>query len=256
MNDAAIALYGAAFIARYSRDSDGGRAPLIEPGVRGVVAAHGDRVIRLLVTDDCAYGRLTAEARGAQQGLVSVVDTAPRCNNFMGALRRWKAERPSTAMACRDIRVVPGVTLPDGLVLRSVNRSATGAADLVPLQDAVDVAIASDPGITNSPDEFAAFLSSLSPSVQLLAAVDEGGVARATSGCDVFGEYARIFFVNTQPGWRGRGIGHAMTVAALRTAASSGARRAVLDATDSGAPVYARLGFEAAGRYARYSRAA
>jgi ribosomal protein S18 acetylase RimI-like enzyme len=159
-------------------------------------------------------------------------------------------------MVCRDIHALPRVPLPNGLVLRPVKRSAREGRDAVPLQDAVAVAIASDPGIRDPAEDFAAFLSSLSPSVRLFAAVDEDGVPRATSGCDVFGEHARVFFVNTEPGWRRRGIGHAMTVAAVRTAASSGARRAVLDATDSGTPLYMRLGFEAAGRYVPYSRLA
>jgi ribosomal protein S18 acetylase RimI-like enzyme len=157
-------------------------------------------------------------------------------------------------MVRRALHDLPDVTLPAGLALRPVNRSATEAADALPLQDAVAVALASDPGITDPAEEFAGFLRSLSPSVRLFAAVDEDGVPRATSGCDLFGDYARVFFVNTMPAWRRRGIGRAMTVAALRAAASSGALRGVLDATDSGAPVYRSLGFESAGTYAPYSR--
>ena len=254
VNGTAIDIYGAAFVARYGGDSDDGGAPVIEPGLYGVVPTQDDPAIRLLVTDDRAYGRLTTEVRGARRGIVNIVETASRCNAFMGGLRGWKTERPATAMVCRYINAVPDVTLPDGLALRPVNRSATATSDAVPLPDAVAVAMASDPGITDPADEFAAFLSSLSLSVRLFVAVDKDGIARATSGCDVFGEYARVFFVNTEPGWRRRGVGHSMTVAALRTAALSGALRAVLDATDSGASVYTRLGFEVAGRHIRYSR--
>ncbi len=187
---------------------------------------------------------------------MNVFDTASRCDEFMRGQPGWTAERPSTAMVCRDVRVVPAVTLPAGLVLRPVNRLASDAADAVPLNDAVGVAIASDPDITGTVDQFAGFLQSLPTSVRLFAAVDERGFARATSGCDVFGDYARVFFVNTEPGWRRRGVGAAMTVEALRAAASSGARTAFLDATADGAPVYLRLGFETAGRLTRYSRAA
>ena len=39
------------------------------------------------------------------------------------------------------------------------------------------------------------------------------------------------------------------------TAASSGARRAILDATEGGASVCLRLGFEVVGRLTRYARA-
>lgn len=252
----ALDLYGAAFVARHGGESAGHRAPLIEPGVCGFAPLENDRALRLLVTDDRAYGRLGADVPAAPEGFVKIADTASSCGDFMDALPGWSAERPATAMVCPHLEPLPDAAPPPGLALRRVNRSATEIADEVPLKDAVAVAIASDPGITDPAEEFAAFLRSLPPSVRLFAAVDDRGVARATSGCDVFGEYARVFFVNTDPDWRRRGIGSAMTVEALRAAASSGARRAVLDATDSGASVYTRLGFEAAGRFVRYSRAA
>ena len=127
--------------------------------------------------------------------------------------------------------------------------------DAVPLKEAAAAALASDPGITESADEVARYLSGLPYSVRLFAAVDENGVARATSACHVFGEYAQIFFVTTEPAWRRRGIGHAMTLAALRAAASLGARRAILHGTDDGASIYKRLGFEDAGMLTRFSYA-
>jgi predicted GNAT family acetyltransferase len=158
-------------------------------------------------------------------------------------------------MVLRRVQVAANATLPDGLVLRPVHRLASEAPNGVALRDAVAVAIASDPGIAEPADEFARFLTGLPTSVRLFAAVDDAGVARATSGCQVFGEYARVFFVNTEPSWRHRGIGRAMTAEALRAAAASGARHAFLHATDDGASVYMRLGFELAGRLTRYSRA-
>jgi ribosomal protein S18 acetylase RimI-like enzyme len=249
----AVDLYSAAFAARYSRAADGHLAPLIEPGVCAVVP-HDERTIRLLVIDDRAYGRLTTDVATAGQGVVNVFDSAPRCDEFMRRLPGWRAERPATAMVCRDIDAVPAATLPDGLVLRPVNRLGSQAPGAVPLGEAVAVAVASDPGIIEPADEFARFLRGLPSSVRLFAAVNGDGMARATSGCDVFGEDARIFFVNTEPDWRGRGIGSAMTREALRAAARSGAHRAVLDSTDAAASLYMRLGFEVAGRLARYSR--
>jgi ribosomal protein S18 acetylase RimI-like enzyme len=213
-------------------------------------------MIRLLATDDRAYGRFEAIVPTARQGIANVFDTAARCDEFMRGRPGWKAERPVTAMVCGDLQAVPAVTLPDGLVLRSVNRLASDVPDAISLEAAAAAAIASDPGITGTADAFAAFLRALPPSVRLFAAVDEGEVVRATSGCDVFGDYARIFFVNTEPGWRRRGVGSAMTVEALRAAASAGARQAFLDATDDGASVYSRLGFEVAGQLTRYSRTA
>jgi predicted GNAT family acetyltransferase len=134
-----------------------------------------------------------------------------------------------------------------------VSREPSEAPDAVELKDAAAVAIASDLGITEPADEVAAFLSGLPTSVRLFAAVDETGVSHATSACHVFGEYAQIFFVNTEPAWRRRGIGEAMTLAALRSAAALGARRAFLHATDDGASIYTRLGFEPVGQLTRYS---
>jgi ribosomal protein S18 acetylase RimI-like enzyme len=234
LTETAVDLYVAAFVARFGR-------------------ADGDS-IRLVVTDDRAYDRLTRDVPSARRGSVSVFETAPRCDEFMRAQPRWKPDRPSTSMVHEDIEAVPDAPLPTDLVLRPVNRVGPEPADGVPLAEAAAVAIASDPGITEPVAEFAEFLRGLSPSARLFAAVDDEGVVRATSGCEVFGEYTRIFFVNTEPGWRGRGIGGAMTVGALRVAARAGARRATLDATDAGASLYRRLGFESAGRMSRYFR--
>jgi len=66
----------------------------------------------------------------------------------------------------------------------------------------------------------------------------------ATAGWGAFGEEATVIFVNTQPDWRGRAIGRAMTAAALRSALHGGARRASLDASYAGARIYRRLGFD------------
>jgi hypothetical protein len=78
-----------------------------------------------------------------------------------------------------------------------VRRVASEAPDGVLLEDAVAVAMASDSGITESSEQFSGFLRELPSCVRLFAAVDEKGIARATSGCDVFGDYVRVFFVNT-----------------------------------------------------------
>jgi GNAT superfamily N-acetyltransferase len=254
--DPAVELYGAAFVARWSHEPGGEPVPPAQPGVRGLVWPGEEPSVRLLVTDDRGYDRLVTEVARARRGAVVVLDRARRCHDFLRSRPGWRADRPATAMVLRDVDAVPAVAVPDGLALRPVRRLASDAPGAVPLEDAVAVAIASDPGITDPPEEFARFLQGLPPSARLLAAVDGAGVAHATSGVDVFGEYARVFFVNTEPGRRRRGIGRALTAAALRAAASAGARRAVLHATDDGASVYARLGFEPAGRLTRYARTA
>jgi predicted N-acetyltransferase YhbS len=60
-------------------------------------------------------------------------------------------------------------------------------------------------------------------------------------------------FVNTDPNWRGRGIGQAMTAAALSAAQGLGAQHACLDATDAGQSIYSRLGFEPVTQTTRFS---
>jgi predicted GNAT family acetyltransferase len=158
-------------------------------------------------------------------------------------------------MVVRDIQTVRGATLPDGLDLRPVDRPGSAPPDAVGLEDAVAAAVVSDPGITDSADHVAGYLRGLPPSVRLFAAVDEAGVARATSACHVLGEYAQVFFVSTEPAWRRRGIGAAMSAAALRGAASCGARWAFLHSTADGASLDRRLGFEPVGLLTRYSYA-
>jgi ribosomal protein S18 acetylase RimI-like enzyme len=248
-----VDLYSAAFVARLGHEVDRGWRSVAAPGIRGVVCTDEERMIRLLVTDDRGYDTLATEVVAARSGVAIVFERASRCHTFLRGQSGWRADRPSTAMVLGNVDVVPVTTLPGGLVLRPVNRLASEAPDGVPLEDAVAVAIASDPGITDPADEFAGFLRRLPSAVRLFAAVDDGGVVHATSGCEVFGEYARILFVNTEPGRRRRGIGQAMTAEALRAAAALGARRAVLHATVDGTSVYTRLGFEAAGRLTRYS---
>jgi GNAT superfamily N-acetyltransferase len=82
--------------------------------------------------------------------------------------------------------------------------------------------------------------------------VDRDGPVRATSASGTFGTEATVIFVNADPEWRGRGIGQAMTAAALSAAEDSGARRAGFDASDAGARIYLRLGFEAVTRTTRF----
>ena len=51
-----------------------------------------------------------------------------------------------------------------------------------------------------------------------------------------------------------RGIGRAMTTAALHAARGRGARQASLDASTAGVRIYTRLGFEASSAVTRFRR--
>ena len=58
-----------------------------------------------------------------------------------------------------------------------------------------------------------------------------------------------IVNVTTIPEERGRGLGRAVTLAAMRIGAAAGAKIAVLQSTEMGHGIYRRLGFEDFGRY-------
>ncbi|MFF4878834.1 GNAT family N-acetyltransferase [Micromonospora sp. NPDC000668] len=60
---------------------------------------------------------------------------------------------------------------------------------------------------------------------------------------------ATLYFVGTQPEQRRRGIGAAMTRAALDLAGERGVRTAALTSTPVGEPVYRRLGFRTVGTF-------
>ena len=55
---------------------------------------------------------------------------------------------------------------------------------------------------------------------------------------------AGIYHVTTLPAYRGRGLGKALTFAAMQSAREGGYKEAILFATPSGFPIYEQLGFE------------
>jgi ribosomal protein S18 acetylase RimI-like enzyme len=85
------------------------------------------------------------------------------------------------------------------------------------------------------------------PTRPLLARVDGRPVATALGL--LAGEGIVIVNVATVPDARGRGIGRAVTLAAMHAGADAGATIAVLQSTEMGHGVYQRLGFEEYGRY-------
>jgi ribosomal protein S18 acetylase RimI-like enzyme len=183
--------------------------------------------------------------------MIRVFAVAARCAGLVGGHPAWRPA-PATAMVCPDLEGLPTVAPPSDLTVRPVRRLAGDAADGVPLEDAVAAALLADPGIKDAPEALADYLRSLPPATRLFAAMDAGGAVRATSGSGVYGTDASVLFVNTDPRWRGRGIGGAMTATALRSARDRGAQRACLDASGAGLSIYRRLGFEGVAQMTRF----
>lgn len=72
------------------------------------------------------------------------------------------------------------------------------------------------------------------------------GVPVATTSLLLAGDLCGVYHVATLPRYRGRGIGAAMTRAAMRTARDAGAHTATLQSSELGESVYRSVGFKAA----------
>lgn len=223
------------------------------PGIEGLIAVDGASGTQLLVLDDQATEVLTAVLPSIAGGTVRVHRSAARCAELVRRVPGW---RPTdvTAMVCSDLQAVPELSLPEGLTLRPVRRLPDDPADHVPLADAVEAARRADADGEVSTEALTAHLRSLPDGPRLFAAVDDEGAVCGTSGSQASSSDAYVFFVNTVPRWRRRGVGLSMTATALRAAQRLGASRACLDASGAGVPLYQRLGFTTAGAMTQFTR--
>jgi GNAT superfamily N-acetyltransferase len=245
--------YAAAFDARCAAAEGPGTRRVDARGICGLVPVDGQSPTQLLVLDDRAFDALSAVLPLASAGTVRIHEAAGRSAELLRRDPTW-TPRAVTAMVCQDLRAVPEPPLPTGLTLRPVCRVAGDPADGVPLTDAVAAAGRAAPAGEISTGALVTYLRSLPGGPRLLAAVDDDGTVRGTSASRTFLSEAYVFFVNTDPGWRRRGVGLSMTAAALRCAMESGATRASLDASGPGVPLYRRLGFTAVGQITQFSR--
>lgn len=254
MSTSPIEVYVAAFVARCDAMGPPGGRVLDDPGLHGLVSTAANVPTRLLVTDDRAHDALAAVLPAARTGTIRVLATAPRCTELLARRHAWQP-KAVTAMVNRDLRSVPEAPPPSGLTARPVRRLVDDPSGDVPLNDAVAAVLHANPSNDDDPDALADHLRSLPPTTRLFAAVDDAGAVRATSGFGTFGTHATVFFVNTHPSWRRRGIGRAMTAMALRSARHAGASQAGLDAADAAIAIYRHLGFEVVARATQFFRA-
>lgn len=243
--------YLAGFRDRVHSMQHPGQEILDAPGILGLIGRSADALDgRVLVTDDRAREVLARRVPDLRARVVYVFDDAEASHALMSRTDGYRPI-PCTAMVCTDLTAVPDLPLPAGLLPRPVGAGTGG----VPLSAAAAAAMRSDPRMAPTTDleGFLDYLRSV-PAATYLAGVDDDSVVRATAASATWGPTAGVFFVNTDPAWRGRGVGTAMTAAALRAAATRGASRACLDASELGLSIYLRLGFERAGRITQFVR--
>ena len=238
--------YTNAYARRTVATAGGAARPVDGPHLHGVVGGDGEGV-SILVTADGGRERLQALLARQPRGVITVVDGAEQSQALIGHDLRWRA-KPISMMVCRELGAIPEAALPAGLQCRPVAVAGAAAEDEIDLSAAIALAVIADPTAgEQSAAQMSGSFRAMRPRPRLGAAVDADGTVRATSGVRVTGPDASVFFVNTDPAWRRRGIGRAMTAIVLRTAYRSGATVASLNASDAGASIYRSLGFELAG---------
>jgi ribosomal protein S18 acetylase RimI-like enzyme len=80
-----------------------------------------------------------------------------------------------------------------------------------------------------------------------------GGRPVCSSHVAFAGGVAGLYNISTADGFRRRGFGTAITLAAMRLARDLGYRTALLQASEMGEPVYRRIGYRTEGEFALYS---
>lgn len=256
VNEPAISVYAASFGRRMAAAVGPRDRLLNEPGLKGL-SRDGGRRVSLLVLDDRALPGLQDLLRGGPSGVITVLEPAQQSREMLGAFDGWSAKAVEV-MVSRDLASTPTVTLPDGLELQRLQTDGDGSQCAADLLSVARLVVRADPTVNESAEAFATYLRNLSPSPSpsMLAAVDARCAIRAVSGYRVVGTDATVLLVNTDQAWRRRGIGRAMTAAALQAASDAGATSACLAASDAGTSIYRSLGFENAGRAMQLARPA
>jgi GNAT superfamily N-acetyltransferase len=176
-------------------------------------------------------------------------DLGPR---LLSAGLRFEGTAPAMAMALDDLPDDDGP--PAGLEIEPV----VDAAGLRAFIDVLALEMGVPEGTANpAARHHAALYQAIPPKLasepvplRYLGRID--GRPVATSRVAIAAGVAGLYAVATLPDVRGRGIGRAMTLAALNAGRALGYRIGVLQASDEGLPVYRRLGFRTVFDYAVY----
>jgi ribosomal protein S18 acetylase RimI-like enzyme len=142
---------------------------------------------------------------------------------------------------------IPSEVQPVGITVERV----TDAATLTVAADIVGRSFGAPPELANAMGRFAALgFADSNPMRSFLARLDGHPVGTALALRS--GQDAGIFNVGTLEHARRRGVGRAITLAALADAKAAGCSHAVLQSSPAGHPVYESLGFRDFGRYRVY----
>ncbi|GII58038.1 acetyltransferase [Planotetraspora thailandica] len=187
----------------------------------------------------CTPQDALAEARRRLDGLPRIWWVGPDSDSgtaqgllSLGAVRL--ARMPIMTMAIDQVASAP---TPAGLHI-------TEATDLAEFVGAYARVSGIPPeGVATAIDREKAF-SGDGTVIKLAGRLDDGQIA-GTAVAWLSHGLLTLYFIGTRPEHRRRGIGAAMTRAALDLARDRGIRTAALTATPSGEPVYHRMGFRA-----------
>jgi ribosomal protein S18 acetylase RimI-like enzyme len=223
-----------------SHDRFGGR--LVElPGASGVVGSEIPIPCWVHDRDADLRGVLDALAAGGEPGPVHIVDDHPDQALLLRA--GWELDERVTEMV---------------LLERPATGPHTVRVERVAVPDGVDALYAAMArGFEVSPEEPEAWLPRQATEVegvQLFLARGPDGEAIGTAGLRRRVRGAGLFAISVPPEHRGRGIGEALTRHAAQAAFDHGAELVQLQASPDGYGVYARVGFQPAGRWAFYRR--
>jgi len=211
-----------------------------QPGVLAVVTGVGESTLNVVwvhdvevASSDVANLLDAVAATGLPHCLQFRPGSAPQLDR-LAAQRGMTAEDGIPLMVLDDASALSPAARTDALVIRQL------APEEAPLH-----ALTAAPGF-GAPVEL--FLGLITPQVLSLPGVrcylgEVDGQAVSTCVGVTFDAFVGIFNVATPPEHRGRGYGGAVTARAIADGVAAGATCSWLQASPSGLPVYARLGF-------------